>query len=553
MNFRLKKIKINFLFLLGLFLIASCSTVEEDLVTQRAPNFETPMVTPPLGTAGSADFSNYIAIGNSLTAGFADGALYTDGQENSYPNFIAQQLQLIGVGGENFSQPNINSVLGFSGILDGVILGRFFLDVTGSSVPTPTFTIGGDLIEPYTGDKTTLNNFGVPGATVGQLILPGFGSSVGNPYYARFATSEGATLLGDALATNPTFFTLWIGANDILGFALGGGAADGDPITDMTSFTADYANILGQLAATGAKGVVVTVPPVTTIPYLQAIPYNPIPIDQATADLLNGAAAFGAFNAVLDGLVLAGLLSQADADARKISFMANPQHSVLIIDETLTDLGPFFDGALAAGLITAADRAFLAFYEQVRFSAPGDLIPLPTVAILGTPVNNDPALLQGISVPLEDKDILTVTEVIEVVTARATFNGIIAGAVQQVNTSSGANNIALLDIQPLFADALGLSSASATQLVLSSAAIERADGQIGLLVNSNGKTGPEALTGVVLQPDFSPNGIFSVDGIHPNPRGYAIVSNEIIKTINANFAASIPLVDILAKRSIYFQ
>ena len=46
-----------------------------------------------------------------------------------------------------------------------------------------------------------------------------------NPYYARFATAPGtSTVLGDALAVNPTFFTFWLGNNDILGYAAGGGA-----------------------------------------------------------------------------------------------------------------------------------------------------------------------------------------------------------------------------------------------------------------------------------------------------------------------------------------
>ncbi len=43
-------------------------------------------------TNGEADFSNYVALGNSLTAGYADNALYITGQENSYPNILAQQF-----------------------------------------------------------------------------------------------------------------------------------------------------------------------------------------------------------------------------------------------------------------------------------------------------------------------------------------------------------------------------------------------------------------------------------------------------------------------------
>jgi len=32
---------------------------------------------------GSADFTKYVSVGNSLTAGYADGALYKSGQINS--------------------------------------------------------------------------------------------------------------------------------------------------------------------------------------------------------------------------------------------------------------------------------------------------------------------------------------------------------------------------------------------------------------------------------------------------------------------------------------
>ncbi len=49
---------------------------------------------------------------------------------------------------------------------------------------------------------------------------------------------------------------------------------------------------------------------------------------------------------------------------------------------------------------------------------------------------------------------------------------------------------------------------------------------------------------------FLPDGIFSVDGIHPNPKGHAVVANEIIKVINSSFDATIPLVDTTPYRTI---
>lgn len=47
-------------------------------------------------TSGEANFSKYIALGNSLTAGYRDGALYSSGQAESYPSMLAMQMKLAG-------------------------------------------------------------------------------------------------------------------------------------------------------------------------------------------------------------------------------------------------------------------------------------------------------------------------------------------------------------------------------------------------------------------------------------------------------------------------
>ena len=53
------------------------------------PEFENPVDSGDLYTNGEADFSNYVALGNSLTAGYADGTIYLTGQLNSYPVLLA--------------------------------------------------------------------------------------------------------------------------------------------------------------------------------------------------------------------------------------------------------------------------------------------------------------------------------------------------------------------------------------------------------------------------------------------------------------------------------
>src|SRR5690606_33785595 len=54
-------------------------------------------------SAGELNLTKYVAVGNSLTAGFADGGLYREGQLNSYPAIMAEQFKL--AGGGDFTQP----------------------------------------------------------------------------------------------------------------------------------------------------------------------------------------------------------------------------------------------------------------------------------------------------------------------------------------------------------------------------------------------------------------------------------------------------------------
>jgi hypothetical protein len=51
---------------------------------------------------------------------------------------------------------------------------------------------------------------------------------------------------------------------------------------------------------------------------------------------------------------------------------------------------------------------------------------------------------------------------------------------------------------------------------------------------------------------FASGNIFSLDGVHPTPRGYALVANEFIRVINSSYGASIPGVDPTAYRGVQF-
>ena len=525
----------------------SCDGIEDSLVNTELE--ENPLPTAPEYSSGSADFSKYVAVGNSLTAGFMDGALYTAGQSNSIPAILSAQFQA--AGGVAINQPDVNSANGFnsslSDVANGIIFGRTELD---TDIPGPVPTAGEFPIPAFTGSKSAITNFGVPGIKVADLFSADLaGNAALGLYYSRFASNPGSsTIIADATAASPTFFSLWIGNNDVLQYALSGGISEA-LITSQGDFQTNFGNALGALAQTGAKGVVVNIPPIVVLPFFRAIPWNVIAVDETTAGQLNAglSSVNDAINACASPLV--GLIDAEDAASRNVSYAAGP-NPILVIDEELTDLGPCFDALLGAQQIDAQSRAQLVPYEQSRPMVAGELVLLTAGAVLNTSFGGDATKPIGVVVPLGfntdgslegDKYYLTQAEQVNIVTARATFNALIDGVIAATNNNLGANNVALVDLHPTLADLFGLDVATATQLALSLDARDAmfADGELGLRIS-----------GTTLVPTFGPDGVFSTDAVHPNARGYALISNEIITTIETSFGASLPRATVLNYPSI---
>jgi len=383
---------------------------------------------------------------------------------------------------------------------------------TGSLSPTPvegtgTTEISNVLTGPF-------NNMGVPGATSYQLVAPGYGSLQGvasgsaNPYYARFATSATATVLQDAEAQNPSFFSLWIGNNDILGFATSGGVGidqngnldpstyGGSDITDPNLFANVYDQILQTLTAQGAKGVIANLPDVTTIPFFTTTPYNPIPLDAATASNVNSA--YAAYN---DGLAQAqtmGLITSEEMARRTINFSESTTNAVVIIDEDLTDL-------------TAANANLI----NMRQATADDLLILTAQAIIGTLADpNDPASINGIAIPLADMWVLTPEEQEMITVAASSFNQTIAALAAQYDVA--------------FFDANAYLN----------------------LINSTGVTLSDGST---VTSAYISGGGFSLDGVHPSPRGYALIANQMLEAIEAKYDASLPKLEPLDFTGLYLE
>lgn len=403
-------------------------------------------------TKGSADFTKYVAVGNSLTSGYADNGLYRDSQLNSYPNILAGQFKT--VGGGDFIQPLFSEAQAAgSGYIklvkvpnpsDPTSLASSLGQVAPAAIRGTSPGGGGPLYTKFTG---TNQNLGVPGIRMADLLSPGYGSSLGNPYFERLLPDQSSTTYFQYASDNlngATFFTCWLGNNDALGYALAGGVS-ADNLTSTTLFTTNFTAIMNKLTEGGRKGVVIGIPTVTMTPYFTT----------ATDQI----------NALLKVQGLSGLA---------ISSKSAP--------------------------------------GGVRLSGAGDYFLLSIASVLNSFIAKGVGL--SASNPVPDQYVLDASEVSTLNTRINEFNTI-------MKTQADAKGLVYVDVNPIF-----------QQLA---------------------QPGGYKLNGITYSTAFIQGGVFSLDGIHLTPAGYAMVANEIIKGINTKYGSTIPQVNPANYRRVLLQ
>ena len=197
--------------------------------------------------------------------------------------------------------------------------------------------------------------------------------------------------------------------------------------------------VIGALAANVPAGVITTLPDPSITPTFTTVPWNPIPLDAATAAQLN--AVFNnadpsqgdlGYNVILQladalydvpclsGIQAAGgnyvpaacdpnnplpvpnpffqAISSDEAGARTIVYVEG-NNPVLILDENLT----------ALSLPTPTGDVIE--LPQLRQTTENDKVSFGASVLLGTVLNNDPNQVWGVSVPAGDNWILTAEEI----------------------------------------------------------------------------------------------------------------------------------------------
>lgn len=223
------------------------------------------------------DMTQYVALGDTFTAGFVSGGLVDCYQMNSYPAILANQANAGSFEMPLISSPGVPPILTLASLEGGI----------------PVLVPAGDLEDAFPYNVTyplPYNNLAVPGATLYDMLFQvgDLGNlAVGDLEHIMFdlilripqivdpGTGDPVdfTAVVQAVALQPTFVTMWIGFNDVLG-----GVYTGTPIEGVTMTAADVFGFLfpqavgGLVAQTSADIVLFTIPDPTETAFATTVP-----------------------------------------------------------------------------------------------------------------------------------------------------------------------------------------------------------------------------------------------------------------------------------------
>ncbi len=211
--------------------------------------------------AQQSPFISYVAIGDSLTAGFISGSLNDTGQSTAYPVLLSAQMRTY-IFIPLIAKPGIPNEIELVSagplpvirLKPGLSAGRTFPLLMPTNLAVPGHTTEDALKRrpklPIVPDQSILTNLilGLPG-----LVAP---------------IAPAASQVEMAEFLRPTFVTIWLGNNEILGPASGGNAN----AVPFEQFRAAYAEVINRILATGAKIAVANVADVPSAAYFLSIP-----------------------------------------------------------------------------------------------------------------------------------------------------------------------------------------------------------------------------------------------------------------------------------------
>jgi lysophospholipase L1-like esterase len=227
----------------SLALVASCDSSKREVLGPSTPK-------------GGEIFKSYVAIGNSITAGYQSGGINDSTQRQSYARLLAQAM------GTQYHYASLN----MPGCVAPIANTQTGARVSGASSSACALRATASATD-------VLNNVAVPGA---RVLDPPRATTVASNALTTFVLG-GKTQVQRALDARPTFVSIWIGNNDVLEAGLSGfltpvaGVSPGI-VSTQTAFTASYDLMIKQLldSMPNLKGVLIGVVQVSGVGQLSS-------------------------------------------------------------------------------------------------------------------------------------------------------------------------------------------------------------------------------------------------------------------------------------------
>lgn len=437
------------------------------------------------------DFTPLYVIGDYHASGFMDGALYKGGQDFSYPSLLNKKLMEVLEEDQNlFQQPVIESGVGFNIEVtksDGVGRSKYFLEYPKSwSIYPRRSTRVGKTIEDWNGAIETLTDFSLPLLKIYQTDSVQVLQK--NRYFARLSVYK--SLLDMVIEASPEVILIDIGNEDILQYSLNGAAGDAFPDLDSigdkdliaaSDFDFHIRYIITQLlSATNAQIFIANISNPLLAPYFHTLSRN-FETEIYSAKYLDSISQYYQgfnqdvfqYNRILNpNLPHEDRRPIIDIDSQGYPNISPPFNSRVIEDEYLKEA--VIDGRSIPKWRQTVEN------ELVLFKNERDLNPSTT--------------LSG-EIPLSDEEVLTIPEIKIINNRLFSFN-------QSIENIAAENaRVSLFNVNRIIKEI---------------------------------SEGEYSYQGVNFSNKFDKYGI-SADGYSLNPRGNAIIANELINSINSTY------------------
>ena len=444
------------------------------------------------------NFSDFYVLGDTYASGFMDGALYKGGQEFSYPNIFGVKLNDI-YAAPVFQQAEVGSEYGFNAEATaeaGSIKGKYnLLYRTLLSIYPARNPSEGDQIDTWTGSFADLRDFSIPGMK--SFEADSSGTLGTNPYFSRLNAGN-ATPANLIIDRQPGAVLINLGYQDILNYALNGGAGSENPspdnigehdLTPVPVFESSISQLVNRvLNETDSDIFIATIFNPLAGPYFQVLDHA-LEIEKYSAGYLGQVGVhyedfnYNVFqyNDVEDG----GAPEELERPIIIVDPMGYPQISAnnrarVIVDEYLSD-AIMNDGTVIPKWRQLTENELVLYKNE--------------------PYLNESSPISGVD-PLSDAQALTEPEIDFINQRVVAFNQIIR------NLVSANERVHLVDVEKVINEI---------------------------------KKEEYIFNGVRPSLLFDRYSIFSADGYTLNPRGNAIIANELIKAVNAAYDSNLQL------------